>query len=77
MAYELDALTACFIGGASAFGGSGSVKGAFLGSVLLGVVLQGMNEYGLPENGKMVIRAFLLLGVVIFGVAVNKKGKKN
>lgn len=73
--FELDALTACFIGGASLYGGTGSVKGAFLGSVLLGAVLQGMNVYNLPDNVKIMIRALLLFGVVILGVILNKKKK--
>jgi putative multiple sugar transport system permease protein len=73
--FELDVLTACFIGGASLYGGTGSVKGAFLGSVLLGAVIQGMNVYNLPENVMIMIRALLLFGVVILGVILNKKKK--
>jgi ribose/xylose/arabinose/galactoside ABC-type transport system permease subunit len=40
--YELNAIAAVVIGGTSIFGGSGSVLGTFLGSVLMGLILAGL-----------------------------------
>ena len=42
MSYEMDAIGSCFIGGASAYGGSGTVPGIVVGAILLGVINQGM-----------------------------------
>ena len=41
--YEMDAIGACFIGGASAYGGVGTVPGVVIGAVLMGVINQGMS----------------------------------
>ncbi|MBO2518074.1 MAG: hypothetical protein CW338_12530, partial [Clostridiales bacterium] len=35
--YEMDAIAACFIGGASAYGGTGKVSGMIIGALLMGV----------------------------------------
>ena len=40
--YELDAIGACFIGGASAYGGVGTVGGAVIGAIFMGVLNNGM-----------------------------------
>ena len=48
--YEMDAIGACFIGGASAYGGSGTVPGIIIGAIMLGVINQGMSIYGLDNN---------------------------
>ena len=42
MGYEMSAIAAVVIGGTSIFGGSGSVLGTFLGSVLMGLILAGL-----------------------------------
>lgn len=42
LGYELNAIAAVVIGGTSIFGGSGSVLGTFLGSVLMGLILAGL-----------------------------------
>jgi ribose/xylose/arabinose/galactoside ABC-type transport system permease subunit len=40
--YEMSAIAAVVIGGTSIFGGSGSVLGTFLGSLLMGLILAGL-----------------------------------
>jgi len=40
--YELNAIAAVVIGGTSIFGGSGTILGTFLGSVLIGLILAGL-----------------------------------
>jgi ribose/xylose/arabinose/galactoside ABC-type transport system permease subunit len=42
LGYEMSAIAAVVIGGTSIFGGSGSVLGTFLGSVLMGLILAGL-----------------------------------
>lgn len=71
--YEMDAIGACFIGGASAYGGSGTVPGVMVGAILLGVINQGMSIYGLPDEWQYVIKGAVLLVAVIFDVVSNHK----
>ncbi len=74
--YEMDAIGACFIGGASAYGGSGTVAGIMVGAILLGVINQGMSIYGLPDEWQYVIKGAVLLIAVIFDVVSNHKTGK-
>ncbi len=44
--FELDVIAACFIGGASAYGGVGVVSGAVIGAFIMGVMNNGMSILG-------------------------------
>lgn len=74
--YEMDAIGSCFIGGASAYGGSGTVTGIIIGAILLGVINQGMSIIGLDNNWQYVVKGAVLLVAVIFDVVSNKKTGK-
>ena len=74
--YEMDAIAACFIGGASAYGGVGTVPGVIVGAVLMGVINLGMSIMGVDANYQRVVKGLVLLAAVIFDV-VSKKGGKN
>ena len=73
--YEMDAIGACFIGGASAYGGTGTVTGVIIGALLTGVINQGMSLMGIEANWQKVVKGLVLLGAVIFDV-VSKNEKK-
>lgn len=73
--YEMDAIGACFIGGASAYGGIGTVPGVIIGALLMGVINQGMSICGVDANLQRVVKGMVLLAAVIFDV-VSKKEKK-
>ncbi|MBR6485470.1 MAG: sugar ABC transporter permease [Lachnospiraceae bacterium] len=73
--YEMDAIGACFIGGASAYGGIGTVPGVIIGALLTGVINQGMSLMGIEANWQKVVKGVVLLGAVIFDV-VSKNEKK-
>lgn len=73
--YEMDAIAACFIGGASAYGGVGSVAGMVVGAVLMGVINQGMSIMGMEANYQKVVKGVVLLVAIIFDV-MSKKEKK-
>ena len=75
--YEMDAIASCFIGGASAYGGSGNIGGVMIGAVLLGVINQGMSIYGLPDQWQYVVKGAVLLTAVIFDVVSNHKTGKS
>ena len=64
------------IGGASAYGGSGTVPGIVVGAILLGVINQGMSIYGLDNNWQYVVKGAVLLIAVIFDVVSNHKTGK-
>ncbi len=70
--FEMDAIAACFIGGASAYGGSGTVIGVVCGALLMGVINQGMSIIGLDNNWQYVIKGGILLMAVIFEVFSTK-----
>jgi putative multiple sugar transport system permease protein len=74
--YEMDAIGACFIGGASAYGGSGTIPGVIIGAIMLGVINQGMSIYGLDNNWQYVVKGIVLMIAVIFDVVSNKKTGK-
>ena len=75
--YEMDAIGSCFIGGASAYGGSGSVVGIVIGAILLGTINQGMSIYGLDNNWQYVVKGVVLLLAVVFDVVSNHKTGKS
>ena len=74
--FEMDAIGSCFIGGASAYGGSGDVPGIMVGAIFLGVINQGMSIIGLDNNWQYVVKGAVLLIAVIFDVVSNKKTGK-
>ena len=73
--YEMDAIGSCFIGGASAYGGTGTVPGVIVGAVLMGVINLGMSLMGVDQNMQKVVKGLVPLAAVIFDV-VSKRGGK-
>lgn len=74
--YELDAIGSCFIGGASAYGGTGTVPGVIVGALLMGVINQGMSIMGVDSNYQKVVKGLVLLAAVIFDVISKKDHSK-
>ena len=72
--YEMDAIGSCFIGGASAYGGVGTVPGVIVGAVLMGVINLGMSIMGVDANYQRVVKGLVLLAAVIFDVVSKKRG---
>jgi putative multiple sugar transport system permease protein len=65
---ELDVIAACFIGGASASGGIGTVIGAVVGAFMIGVLNNGMSIIGLGIDWQKVVKGLVLLAAVLFDV---------
>jgi ribose transport system permease protein len=64
--YELAAITAAIIGGTSLFGGKGSILGALVGALIMGVLQNGLNLIGVQSYYQQVaIGAVLILAVWI------------
>lgn len=74
--YEMDAISSCFIGGASAYGGVGTVPGVIVGAVLMGVINLGMSVMGIDQNFQKVVKGAVLLAAVIFDVVSKRKDSK-
>ena len=71
--FEMDAIGSCFIGGASAYGGSGTIPGVIIGALLLGVINMGMSIMGIGDSWQYVVKGGVLLVAVIFDVVSNRK----
>lgn len=74
--FEMDAIGSCFIGGASAYGGSGTVSGVVIGALLLGVINMGMSIMGITDSWQYVVKGGVLLVAVIFDVVSSRKTAK-
>ncbi|MFD4029131.1 multiple monosaccharide ABC transporter permease [Streptomyces sp. NPDC058637] len=71
--FELEAIAAAFIGGASMSGGVGTVFGAVIGGLVLGVLNNGMSLVGIGTDYQQVIKGFVLLAAVGFDVWNKRK----
>ncbi|MGW1864689.1 multiple monosaccharide ABC transporter permease [Streptomyces mauvecolor] len=71
--FELEAIAASFIGGASMSGGVGTVFGAVIGGLVLGVLNNGMSLVGIGTDYQQVIKGFVLLAAVGFDVYNKRK----
>ncbi len=66
--FELDAIAACFIGGASTTGGVGRVGGAMVGGLIMAVMSNGMQLMGIEQSVQQVVKGLVLLIAVAFDV---------
>ena len=71
--YEMDAIAACFIGGASAYGGVGKITGIMIGAALMGVINQGMSIMGISANYQSAVKGIVLLVAVLVDVLSKKE----
>ncbi len=61
---ELQAIAAAVVGGASLFGGRGTIVGCFIGSILFTTIGNGANLLGVNSFWQMVLEGLLIAGVV-------------
>ena len=73
--YELDAIGSCFIGGASAYGGTGTVGGSIVGAIFMGVLNNGMSILGIDANWQKSVKGIVLLAAVVFDLVFKKRAK--
>ncbi len=62
--YELDAIAASVIGGASLFGAEGGIIGSFIGALLLSTINNGSNLLGINPFWQPIITGLIIVGVV-------------
>lgn len=73
---ELRVITACIIGGASLSGGEGSVLGAFLGALFMGMLASALNLLGVDVYYQSFFTGLILILAVVFSV-LNERRKDN
>lgn len=66
--FELDAISAVFIGGAAVTGGIGTVPGAIVGGLIIGILNNGMSIVGVGIDMQQVIKGLVLLAAVAFDI---------
>lgn len=66
--FELDAIAACFIGGAAVTGGVGTVVGAMIGGLVMAVMSNGMQLMGVPTSIQQIVKGLVLLLAVAFDI---------
>ena len=66
--FELDAIAAAFIGGAAVTGGIGTVTGAIIGGLIIGILNNGMSIIGVGTDWQQFIKGIVLLSAVAFDV---------
>jgi len=73
--FELDAIAACFIGGASTSGGIGTVFGVIIGALIMGVLNNGMSILGISVDWQQSIKGLVLLFAVAFDILSKSRTK--
>lgn len=64
--YTTIAISACAIGGVSLGGGKGLAIGVFLGSLMMGMITNGMNLMFIGSNWQLVVRGCLMVAAVFY-----------
>jgi len=74
--FELEAIAAAFIGGASPYGGVGKVSGAIIGAMVVGIINNGLSIMGVSVEMRQVITGVVLLAAVIFAAFTKNRAAK-
>ena len=72
--YELDAIAAVFIGGAAVQGGVGTVIGAVIGGLVMGVLNMGLSIMAVDSAWQVAIKGLVLLLAVAFDILNKSRG---
>lgn len=70
---ELDAMAAVYFGGASTSGGIGTIMGAIVGGLVMGVLNNGMSILGVGVDWRQAIKGLILLLAVVLDLYNKKK----
>lgn len=72
--YLLDGISAVVIGGTTLSGGRGSVVRTVIGTLLLGIIYNGLTIMGVPHAFQLVVKGGIVIGAVIID-AIKQRGK--
>lgn len=71
--FEMDAIAACYIGGAATSGGIGTIIGAVVGAFIMGILNNGMSLYGWSTDIQKIVKGAVLLGAVTIDLLSKRK----
>jgi ribose transport system permease protein len=75
LGFELDAISACIIGGTSFFGGVGTVGGTLIGALIMGVLRNGLNIMSVDTNWQTVVIGTVIIAAVYVDVLRRRAGQ--
>jgi putative multiple sugar transport system permease protein len=75
--FELEAISAAFIGGAAVQGGVGTIGGAIIGGLIIGVLNNGMSIMGIGIEWQQAVKGLVLLLAVAFDVYNKRRSGSN
>ena len=70
--YELDAIAATVIGGTSLMGGEGTLLGALIGALIMGVLRNGLNLLDVSSFFQQVIIGVVIIGAVLIDMSLKR-----
>lgn len=73
--YEMDAITACVVGGVSMAGGVGKPWGVVVGCLLITIIANGLDIMGVSSHWQKIVKGAIIVLAVLMDV--KGKGKKN
>ena len=73
--YEMDAITACVVGGVSMSGGVGKPWGVVIGALLITVIANGLDILGVSSHWQKIVKGVIIVIAVL--IDVKGKSKKN
>jgi putative multiple sugar transport system permease protein len=74
--FEMDAIAACYVGGSAVTGGIGTIIGAVVGGLFIGVLNNGMSILGVSTDWQQAIKGFVLLAAVAFDLYSKRRSSK-
>ncbi len=70
--YEMDAITACVVGGVSMSGGVGKPWGVVVGWLLITVIANGLDIMGVSSHWQKIVKG----AIIVLAVLIDVKGKR-
>jgi putative multiple sugar transport system permease protein len=74
--FEMDAIAACYVGGSAVSGGIGTIIGAVVGGLFIGILNNGMSILGVSTDWQQAIKGFVLLAAVAFDLYSKRRSTK-
>jgi ribose transport system permease protein len=71
--YELDAIAATVIGGTSLLGGEGTLVGALIGALIMGVLRNGLNLLNVSSFFQQVVIGAVIIGAVLIDMSLKRR----
>lgn len=73
MGFELQTVAAAVIGGVNIFGGSGTIPGVLLGSLLLGIIINALNLVRISPFWKLAVQGLIILLAVVSDALISRR----